>query len=58
MAEGGQGGEEPRLVPGCGTLNAHCLGAHHGSLASGLGLVRALSSPQSEATFRKLILQP
>lgn len=25
MAEGGQGGEEPRLVPGCGTLNAHCL---------------------------------
>lgn len=46
MAEGGQGGEGPRLVPGCGTLNAHCLGAHHGSLASGLGLVRALSSPQ------------
>lgn len=46
MAEGGQGGEEPRLVPGRGTLNTHCLGAHHGSLDSGLGLASALSSPQ------------
>lgn len=46
MAEDGQGGEEPRLVPGCGTLNTHCLGAHQGSLASGLGLAPALSSPQ------------
>lgn len=33
------------------------LGAHHVSLASGLRLAPALSSPQLEATFRKLILR-
>lgn len=45
MAEGGLGGEEPRLAPGCGALRTHCLDSRRVPLASGPTVAPALSSP-------------